>query len=239
VIERSGPGPLDPSSLAWTYHSDAAGAQDIYSGLVGATIVYRPGELDKHTLEIPAPPGSNLIEEVLTLFLIFDENQSYYIDQNTLNKTNITLGQLQVNRADQGFQQSNMKHSINGRMFGNLFGLNFTAGKDARWHVVCQSHISRNVHELTQTLGGSGQRGQRAHTSLAREYPALGAAASGCCEWSTPVGNVSTLTSDQISVLSAQTKSLTMVVDNPGTWVHHCQVVNHRDMGMISKYTVA
>jgi len=27
-----------------------------------------------------------------------------------------------------------------------------------------------------------------------------------------------------------------MVVDNPGMWVHHCQVLNHRDMGMIAMY---
>lgn len=41
----------------------------------------------------------------------------------------------------------------------------------------------------------------------------------------------------QISVLPAQTRSLVMMVDNPGSWAHHCQVLNHRDMGMISMYT--
>ncbi len=43
----------------------------------------------------------------------------------------------------------------------------------------------------------------------------------------------------QINVLPAQTRSLTMVVDNPGDWVHHCQVLNHLDMGMIAKYHVS
>ena len=137
-LELSGPGPLDPPSLAWTYHSDVAGQQDVNSGLVGASIVYRPGELAKHTLNVPAPTDSNLTEEVLTLFLIVDENLSYYIDENTLNKTNITERDLQVNRLDPGFQQSNMKHSINGRMFGNLFGLNLTVGRNAHWHVVSE-----------------------------------------------------------------------------------------------------
>lgn len=134
--ERAGPGPLDPPSLAWTYHSDVAGMQDVYSGLVGALIVYRPGELAKHTLNVPAPKLSNLTEEVLTQFLIVDENLSFYIDGNTLNRTSITKGELQVNRLDPAFQQSNMKHSINGRLFGNLDGLNLTSGRDARWHVV-------------------------------------------------------------------------------------------------------
>ncbi|KAK7177826.1 hypothetical protein PSPO01_16124 [Paraphaeosphaeria sporulosa] len=96
VPERAGPGPLDPPSLAWTYHSDVAGQQDVNSGLVGASIVYRPGELAKHTLNVPAPAGSNLTEEVLTLFLIVDENLSYYIDENTLNKTSIMERELQV-----------------------------------------------------------------------------------------------------------------------------------------------
>lgn len=109
----------------------------MFSGLVGAAIVYRPGELERHTLDVPAPAGSNLTEEVLTSFFIVDENRSYYIDEDTLNKTNITEGELQVNRLDPGFQESNLKHSINGRMFGNLFGLNLTVGRDARWHVVC------------------------------------------------------------------------------------------------------
>lgn len=136
TLERSDPGPMDPPSLAWTYHSDFAGTQDVYSGLVGASIVYRPGELRKHTLNIPAPRGSNLTEEVLTLFLVVDENQSYYIDDTTLDRTNIDSGALKTNRLDPGFRESNLKHSINGRMFGNLFGVNLTVGREARWHVV-------------------------------------------------------------------------------------------------------
>ena len=140
VQERAGPGPLDPPSLAWTYHSDVSGAQDIYSGLVGAIIIYRPGELAKHTLDVPAPRGSDLTEEVLTLFMIVDENLSFYIDGNTLNRTNIPRGEIQVNRLDPGFQESNLKHAINGRLFGNLEGLTLTVGRKARWHVVsCSS----------------------------------------------------------------------------------------------------
>ncbi|KAL6240243.1 hypothetical protein RBB50_012860 [Rhinocladiella similis] len=201
--ERSGPGPLDPPGLAWTYHSDAAGTQDVFSGLVGASIIYRPGELAKHTLDVPAPPGSNLIEEVLTLFLIVDENQSYYIDENTLNRTSISEGQLQVNRMDAGFRESNLKHSINGFMFGNLMGINLTAGTQAAWHVEALGNVvnAHTPHWHGNTLMWAQQR------------------------------------IDIISVLPAQTRSLVMTVDNPGSWIHHCQVLNHRDMGMISMYT--
>ena len=98
---------------------------------MGASIVYRQEELAKHTLNVPPPAGSNLTEEVLILFIIVDENRSYYIDDNTLNKT-ITAGELQVNRLDPGFQESNVKYTINGRIFGNLLGLNLTSGRNAR-----------------------------------------------------------------------------------------------------------
>lgn len=108
-----------------------SGAQDVYSGLVGASIIYRPGKLDRHTLFVPAPTGCNLTKEVLTQFLIFDENMSFYIDNNTLEHTNITSGELQTNRLDPGFIESNIKHTINGRLFGNLMGLNLTMGTDA------------------------------------------------------------------------------------------------------------
>ncbi|KAK4974718.1 hypothetical protein LTR66_011073 [Elasticomyces elasticus] len=180
VPERSGPGPMDPPSLAWTYHSDVAGAQDVYSGLVGASIVYRPGELAKHTLDVPAPPLSNLTEEVLTLFLIVDENRSYYINENALTKTNITEGELQVNRLDPGFIASNMKHGINGRLFGNLMGLNLTTGRNARWHVVSLKD------SLVASFGADDSEAiarrcyEQSHSTLAWQHPDMGWTESGC-----------------------------------------------------------
>ena len=41
VRERSGPGPRDPSSVVWMYHSHRAEVQDTISGLYGAMIVSR------------------------------------------------------------------------------------------------------------------------------------------------------------------------------------------------------
>lgn len=80
--------------------------------------------------------------------MIVDENRSFYIDQNTLSRTNITVGELQVNRLDPGFQESNLKHSINGRLFGNLEGLNLTVGRQARWHVVSVQRYGNYGMEL-------------------------------------------------------------------------------------------
>lgn len=89
----------------------------------------------------------------MTLFLIVDENQSYYIDENTLNKTNIPEGELQVNRMDPGFQESNLKHSINGFMFGNLMGINLTVGTQAAWHVVRDSLSHLRLQLLISDAG--------------------------------------------------------------------------------------
>lgn len=57
-------------------------------------------------MDVLAPPGSSMTEEVSTLFLVFVENKPYYIGENTLNKTNITQGELRVNRVDPGSQRA-------------------------------------------------------------------------------------------------------------------------------------
>jgi hephaestin len=44
VPERAGPGPEDPSSIVWLYHSHVDEYKDVASGLVGAIIVTRPGQ---------------------------------------------------------------------------------------------------------------------------------------------------------------------------------------------------
>ena len=43
VPERAGPGPNDPSSVVWLYHSHTNELKDVESGLVGAMIITRRG----------------------------------------------------------------------------------------------------------------------------------------------------------------------------------------------------
>ena len=40
IPERAGPGPADPSSLVWLYHSHVYEPKDVNSGLVGAILFY-------------------------------------------------------------------------------------------------------------------------------------------------------------------------------------------------------
>src|SRR5690242_12126808 len=43
ILERSGPGPNDPSSVFWLYHSHADELRDVASGLFGGIVVTRRG----------------------------------------------------------------------------------------------------------------------------------------------------------------------------------------------------
>ena len=51
VPERAGPGPEDPSSIVWVYHSHVDEYKDVASGLVGPIVVTRrgPGEPRRHS----------------------------------------------------------------------------------------------------------------------------------------------------------------------------------------------
>ena len=76
VPERAGPGPNDLSSVVWLYHSHTNELKDVESGLVGAMIVTRRGMADADG------KPKDVDREFVSLFLLFDENVSWYIDDN-------------------------------------------------------------------------------------------------------------------------------------------------------------
>ncbi|GBD39346.1 Multicopper oxidase mco [bacterium HR37] len=65
--EQSGPGPNDPSSIVWWYHSHVDSTSDIYAGLLGPIIITKKGMAN--------PDGSpkDVDREFVTLFMVFDE----------------------------------------------------------------------------------------------------------------------------------------------------------------------
>jgi len=99
VPERAGPGPDDPSSIVWVYHSHVDEYKDVASGLVGAIIVTRRGQAN------PDGTPKDVDREIVALFTAFNENQSWYVDQNiaahisaadqkTLNKRDANFSDL-------------------------------------------------------------------------------------------------------------------------------------------------
>ncbi|SMH71835.1 multicopper oxidase domain-containing protein [Candidatus Nitrosotalea okcheonensis] len=127
VPERAGPGPHDPSSIVWMYHSHVDEVGDTYAGLAGPIIVTRHGEAN------PDGTPKGVDKEFVTMFAIFNENKSPYLDYNI--KT-FTQNSSSVNVDDADFQESNMRHAINGYMYGNLPGLVMKANTHVRWYVV-------------------------------------------------------------------------------------------------------
>jgi hypothetical protein len=67
VPERAGPGPSDPSSGVWLYHSHADEPKDVESGLVSVILVSRKGAAG------PTGRPTDVDREFVTLFMIVDK----------------------------------------------------------------------------------------------------------------------------------------------------------------------
>ena len=74
--ERAGPGPNEPSSSLWMYHSHVDEAKDVNAGLIGPLVVTARGKA--------RPDGSpkDVDREIVMAFAELDENLSWYIDDN-------------------------------------------------------------------------------------------------------------------------------------------------------------
>lgn len=124
--ENSGPASKDGSSIGWMYHSHVMehDNRDINAGLVGAIIVYKKGFLKNNK-------AKDVDKEKFSLFMIIDENKSLYLDSN---KIRYTLNH--ENNDDPEFQESNLKHSINGFLYGNCKFTDISTGDKVRWYIL-------------------------------------------------------------------------------------------------------
>lgn len=76
VPESSGPGPADPSTIVWMYHSHTNEVHDVYAGLVGAIVIGRKGELKEDLT------AKDVDREVVLFFSVVNEVMSLYADEN-------------------------------------------------------------------------------------------------------------------------------------------------------------
>lgn len=127
VPERSGPGPADPSAVLWMYHSHTNEVADTYAGLVGPLIVTRRG-----MARDDATP-TDVDREFVILFSVIDENLSPYLEENISDRAE---SPALVEPDDEEFGESNLMHSINGFVYGNVPGLTMHVGERVRWYVV-------------------------------------------------------------------------------------------------------
>ena len=127
VPTRSGPGPDDPSSVVWLYHSHVNSPRDINTGLVGALIVTRHG-----AARADGSPD-DVDREFVTLFMNFNEADSRFALRNAA----LLAGAAAV--------ELNRFHSINGYVFGNLPMMQMKLGEHIRWYLVALGDDS-DVH---------------------------------------------------------------------------------------------
>ena len=124
VPQRSGPGGNDPSSIAWIYHSHVNEPADTNAGLIGPIIISR-----QDAAHIDGSP-KDVDREFVSLFTVFDENASLYLDAN------LAACSGQCDPDDEGFQESNLMHGINGLVYSNNKGYTMRKEERVRWYIM-------------------------------------------------------------------------------------------------------
>lgn len=199
VPDRAGPGPMDPSSVMWMYHSHADEVGDTYSGLIGPVIVTRRGQARADGSPRDVDRG------VIAVFEVSDENQSLDLPENLAGLSDPPQGD------DEAFEESNLMHSVNGYVYGNLplgtapgTGMTVRAGERVRWYLMGMgTEVDLHTpHWHGNTVVANGMR------------------------------------TDVTSLLPAQMVVADMVPDNAGVWLFHCHVSDHLTAGMIARYRV-
>ncbi|HEV2271165.1 MAG TPA: multicopper oxidase domain-containing protein [Steroidobacteraceae bacterium] len=210
VTDAASPGPNDPSSLFWLYHSHCDELRDVASGLFGGIVVTR------HGMARPNGHPKGIDHEFVTMYIAINENESWYIDDNIREHTTDPKGikrayfgaaastGLVGTIATDGFAASNIKWSINGYIYGNTPLMVMKRGDHVRWYVA--------------TLGDFNN----AHTP----------------HWHGNTVTVAGQRTDVIAVTSAQMVTADMVPDNPGIWLYHCHISDHMLAGMAARYEV-
>nr|XP_006134465.1 hephaestin-like protein 1 isoform X1 [Pelodiscus sinensis]XP_006134466.1 hephaestin-like protein 1 isoform X2 [Pelodiscus sinensis] len=127
VPERSGPGTSDPNCISWVYYSTVNFVKDTHSGLIGPLVVCRKGILNEKGLR------KDIDSEFALLFLVFDENESWYLNEN-IEKYLHKFPNYFNYTAD--FLESNIMHAINGKVYDNLQGLTMKEGANTNWYLI-------------------------------------------------------------------------------------------------------
>ncbi|XP_074467992.1 ferroxidase HEPHL1 isoform X2 [Sebastes fasciatus] len=133
VPKSSGPGVSDPNCISYAYYSNVDFIRDLYSGLLGPLVICRPGTLQSGG-EGPDRQRGDVEKEFALLFMVHDENQSWYLDDNI--KTYLGVDPDAFDSHERDFEESNMMHGINGKLYGNLHGLEMTRGQKVDWYLL-------------------------------------------------------------------------------------------------------
>uniref|UniRef100_A0A674AX89 ferroxidase n=2 Tax=Salmo trutta TaxID=8032 RepID=A0A674AX89_SALTR len=126
VPKTAGPTDKQETCSVGAYYSTVNVIKDLYSGLIGPLVICRRSYARSFGLK-------KEVEEFALLFMVFDENESWYLDDNI--KTNIKTPTRNI-KEDEDFIESNKMHGINGQLYGNLLGLNMEVGDKVYWYLM-------------------------------------------------------------------------------------------------------
>lgn len=199
VPERAGPGPNDGSSVFWMYHSHVDEPKDANTGLVGPIVVTGKGRANAD--------GSpkDVDREFINLFMIYDENSSWYLERNIADAgVNLELVDPEE------FEESNLKHAINGYLWDNFptvggaHAMTMRVGERVRWYLLGMgTEVDLHTpHWHGQSVLWMGMR------------------------------------TDVVELLPGSMRVVDMVPDNAGTWLYHCHVNDHITAGMLARFRV-
>jgi FtsP/CotA-like multicopper oxidase with cupredoxin domain len=130
VPDRAGPSKWSRDPVVWLYHShvDENGrldeARSTNAGLLGPIIISRKGWRRSNG------KLRGFEREFVVVFTVFDENNSYFLDENI---GNLAPG---ADPEDEDFQESNLMHSINGYVYSKIPGLTMRKGDNVRWYTL-------------------------------------------------------------------------------------------------------
>jgi FtsP/CotA-like multicopper oxidase with cupredoxin domain len=127
VPERAGPGPSDPSSIVWMYHSHTDEVRDVNTGLFGPIIISAKGTTK------PDGTPKDVDREVFTAFAELEEDQSLYLKYNIATFAPYPKTLDQINGQVLGNIQ---KYTMNGFVFGNMPMVVLKKGERVRWYVM-------------------------------------------------------------------------------------------------------
>ena len=161
VPERAGPGPADPSSIVWLYHSHVSTPLDTNTGLIGPMII---SDRDRASAVDSVP--RDVDREFVTLFTVFDENSSRLLDHNIETYAGIPGS---VDPDDDDFAESNLMHGINGFLYSNVPGLDMEENERVRWYLL---GMGTEVDMHTAHWHGNTVVWRGSHTDVVEVFPA-------------------------------------------------------------------
>ncbi|XP_073676198.1 coagulation factor VIII-like [Garra rufa] len=151
LTAEDAPTEADPRCLTRLYQSMVDPIRDVASGLVGPLIICKSQSLDKRGRVVTSDKEKKL------LFTVFDENKSWYFEENIKRNSE---DPTKIDRNNPDFYNSNVMHTVNGFMFNQL-QFRMCVGDVILWHVASigiqnnflSVYFTGNTFERDKTYG--------------------------------------------------------------------------------------